>query len=123
MPNHSSLVLLGQVDLGFSDWRPLRHVDDPLHKELSAVARVGDSLFLACDETASVERLRRIGNGRFGENRHFALDWLVDLPAGADGEMDVESLCAVDVTPRRGVTRPKCDSRPQIATMISGGTP
>ena len=96
MPNHSSLEPLGQVDLAFSDWRPLRHVEDPLHKDLSAVARVGDSLFLACDETASVERLRRIGDGRFGEHRHFALDGLVDLPAGADGEMDVEGLCAVD---------------------------
>ncbi|WP_052763975.1 DUF3616 domain-containing protein [Microvirga massiliensis] len=96
MPNDSHVELLGQVDLAFSDWRPLRHVEDPLHKDLSAIARVGDSLFLACDEIASVERLRRIGNGRFGEHRHFALDGLVDLPAGAEGEMDIEGLCAVD---------------------------
>jgi hypothetical protein len=87
---------IGQVDLAFSDWRPLRHVEDPFHKDLSAVARIGDSLFLACDETASVERLRRVNDGRFGDHRHFALDGLVDLPAGADGEMDIEGLCAVD---------------------------
>jgi hypothetical protein len=96
VPNDSHAEPLGQVDLAFSDWRPLRHVEDPLHKDLSAVARVGDSLFLACDETASVERLRRMTDGRFGEHRHCALDGLVDLPAGAEGEMDIEGLCAVD---------------------------
>lgn len=96
MPHNSPVELLGQVDLTFSDWRPLRHVEDPLHKDLSAVARIGDSIFLACDETASVERLRRLKDGRFGEHRHFALEGLVDLPAGAEGEMDIEGLCAVD---------------------------
>ncbi|QRM27733.1 DUF3616 domain-containing protein [Microvirga sp. VF16] len=96
MPNASHFEPLGQVDLAFSDWRPLQHLKDPLHKDLSAVARVGNSLFLACDETASVERLRRIKDGRFGEHRHFALDGLIDLPAGAEGEMDIEGLCVVD---------------------------
>ncbi|WP_262299901.1 DUF3616 domain-containing protein [Microvirga sesbaniae] len=96
MPHGSHAGRLGRVDLAFSDWRPLRHLKDPLYKDLSAVARVGDSLFLACDETASVERLRRIGDDRFGDHRHFALDEFVDLPAGADGEMDIEGLCAVD---------------------------
>jgi hypothetical protein len=96
LPNDSHEQTLGQVPLVFSDWRPLRHVEDPLHKDLSAVARVGDSLFLACDETASVERLRRLKDGRFGEHQHFALDDLVDLPAGADGEMDIEGLCTMD---------------------------
>ena len=33
---------------------------------------------------------------RFGEHQHFALDGLVDLPAGAEGEMDIEGLCASD---------------------------
>ena len=96
MPQDSPLQTIGQIDLAFSDWRPLRHVEDPLHKDLSAVTRIGDSLFLACDETASVERLRRLKDGRFGEHRHFGLDGLVDLPDGAEGEMDIEGLCAVD---------------------------
>jgi hypothetical protein len=94
--DHRRAKSLDQVALTFSDWRPLRHVEDPLHKDLSAVARVGDSLFLACDETASVERLRRLEDGSFGDHRHFGLDELVDLPAGADGEMDIEGLCAED---------------------------
>jgi hypothetical protein len=91
-PNHANR--LDQVALTFSDWKPLRHVEDPLQKDLSAVARVGDSLFLACDETASVERLRRLEDGTFGDHRHYTLDDLVDLPAGAEGEMDIEGLCA-----------------------------
>ena len=74
MPRDSKLQLIGQLILAFSDWRPLRHVEDPLHKDLSAVARAGDSLFLACDETASVERLRRMKDGSFGEHQHFVLD-------------------------------------------------
>ena len=96
MPQDSPLQTIGQIDLAFSDWRPLRHVEDPLHKDLSAVTRIGDSLFLACDETASVERLRRLKDGRFGEHRHFGLDGLVDLPDGAEGEMDIEGLCVLD---------------------------
>jgi hypothetical protein len=87
---------IDQIPLTFSDWRPLRHVEDPLHKDLSAVARIGDCLFLACDETASVERLRCMDDGSFGDHQHFALDTLVDLPAGAEGEMDIEGLCAAN---------------------------
>jgi hypothetical protein len=85
---------IAQVPLTFSDWKPIRHLEDPLHKDLSAVTRIGDCLFLACDETASVERLRRLDDGSFGDHQHFVLDALVDLPAGAEGEMDIEGLCA-----------------------------
>jgi Protein of unknown function (DUF3616) len=92
----SPVRILDQVALTFSDWRPLRHVEDPLHKDLSAVTRVGNSLFLACDETASIECLRRLEDGSFGDHRHFALDAFVDLPGGAEGEMDIEGLCAED---------------------------
>lgn len=93
MSNPSHANRLDQVALTFSDWRPLRHVEDPLQKDLSAVARVGDSLFLACDETASVERLRRLEDGSFGDHRHYTLNDFVDLPGGAEGEMDIEGLC------------------------------
>lgn len=91
-PGHANV--LDQVALTFSDWRPLRHVEDPLQKDLSAVARAGDCLFLACDETASVERLRRLEDGTFGDHRHYVLDEFVSLPGGAEGEMDIEGLCA-----------------------------
>ena len=94
MPKSRLAKPVRQIDLVFSDWRPGGHDDDPLHKDLSAVALVGDSLFLACDETASVERLRRNSDGGFGDHVHFGLSDIVDLPAGAHGEMDIEGLCA-----------------------------
>jgi hypothetical protein len=84
------------VRLAFSDWEPTRHLDDPLYKDLSAITRTGRSLFVACDETASVERLQEVEPGLFGEHRHYPLGDLVDLPAGPDGEMDIEGLCATD---------------------------
>ena len=64
--------------------------------DLSAVTLLGDGLFLACDGTASVGRLRRLDDGSFGDHQHFTLDALVDLSSGADGEMDIEGLCADD---------------------------
>ena len=94
MSDTSLAETIAQIALTFSDWKPIRHLEDPLHKDLSAVTRIGDCLFLACDETASVERLRRLDDGSFGDHQHFVLDTLVDLPAGADGEMDIEGLCA-----------------------------
>lgn len=93
MRNENLANVIEQVALTFTDWRPMRHVEDPLHKDLSAVARVGDSLFLACDETASVERLHRMMDGSFGNHRHFSLDAFFKLPGGPDGEMDIEGLC------------------------------
>ncbi|HEX2554449.1 MAG TPA: DUF3616 domain-containing protein [Microvirga sp.] len=87
---------VAQVALAFSDWQPGRHAADPLHKDLSAVARIGDSLFLACDEGASVERLRRLDDGAFGAHAHLPLGPLIDLPGGDDGEMDIEGLCAAE---------------------------
>ena len=121
MTDQSHADVIRQVSLIFSDWRPLRHVEDPLHKDLSAVARVGDSLFLACDETASVERLQRREDGSFGEHRHFALDEFIRLPGGADGEMDIEGLCAEDgylwVVGSHSLKRskPKRDGGPDLA--------
>jgi hypothetical protein len=93
VPDDSHPKTLDQVALTFSDWEPLRHVEDPLQKDLSAVAHLGESLFLACDETASIERLQRLDGSSYGHHEHFPLDGLVDLPAGADGEMDIEGLC------------------------------
>lgn len=82
--------------LTFQGWQPTRHLEDPLHKDLSAVTRIGSSLFVACDEAASVERLQSVGPSSFAEHRHYPLSDFVDLPAGPDGEMDIEGLCATD---------------------------
>jgi hypothetical protein len=94
LPDTDPAGRVRQIELAFADWQPQRHQQDPLHKDLSAVARVGDCLFVACDEAASVERLQRQEDGSFGDHTHFALGDFIDLPGGPDGEMDIEGLCA-----------------------------
>ncbi|ESR22426.1 DUF3616 domain-containing protein [Lutibaculum baratangense] len=81
-----------QVKLELASKEHLRHVDDPLHEDISAVAKAGNSLFLACDETATVERVVRLDDDRFGNHRSFSLGDIFDLPAGPEGEMDIEGL-------------------------------
>jgi hypothetical protein len=79
------------VTLTFEDIETFRWVDDPIHQDLSAAARSGDSLFLSCDETAGIERLTPEGDG-WGNHAHYALGDLVALPGGPDGEMDIEGM-------------------------------
>jgi hypothetical protein len=86
---------IAQVELAFSDRHALQRLDDPVAKDLSAVARMGNSLFLASDESAGVERLTASGEARFAGHRHFRLAEFFDLPGGADQEMDIEGLAAV----------------------------
>jgi hypothetical protein len=122
VPNTSPAEVIDQVPLTFSDWTP-QHTEDPLHKDLSALARVGDCLFLACDETASVERLRRLDDGSFGDHQQFSLEALVNLPAGAEGEMDIEGLCAADGflwivgSHSRKRSKPKRDESDQVQAL------
>jgi hypothetical protein len=92
---------LGQVTLKFAGAGdgPLgdgRLGDDPVSKNLSAVARSGNSLFLACDEAAGIECLTRQADGTYGAHEHVSLAGFLDLPAGASQEMDIEGLAAVD---------------------------
>jgi hypothetical protein len=87
---------LTTVRLAFEDEARFAHVTDPIHEDLSAAARVADSLFLSCDETAGVDRLTPVGAGHWGRHTHFNLGRMFDLPAGPDGEMDIEGLPAAD---------------------------
>lgn len=80
-----------RIMLHFGNQAALAHLDDPLEHDLSAAARSGGSLFLSCDETAGVERLTAAKDG-WGNHQHFSLGDLVDLPAGPEGEMDIEGL-------------------------------
>ncbi|WP_176559361.1 DUF3616 domain-containing protein [Rubellimicrobium roseum] len=82
-------VRLAFRDLPVIDGKPV-----PVHRDISAIVREGDTLFLACDEGAGIERLLRDGDG-FGHHRHIRLGDLLDLPAGPEGEMDIEGL-AID---------------------------
>jgi hypothetical protein len=67
-------------------------VSDPerLRQGISAVERTGDFLWLACDETPTLERLSLRPDGSFGAHRTYPLADFIDLPA--DGEVDVEGL-------------------------------
>lgn len=66
----------------------------PSHRDLSCVAIDGDTMFVAGDEQAAVDRLLWDGDG-FGQHERIALGDLVDLPGGPEGEMDIEGL-AID---------------------------
>lgn len=61
------------------------------HVNLSAVRSDGSHLWLAGDETATVERLTLDDDG-FGAPRTFQLADLVDLPGPPDEEADIEGL-------------------------------
>ena len=61
------------------------------HTNLSAVRSDGSVLWVAGDETATVERLVA-EDGGWGGQESFALAELVDLPGDADEEADVEGL-------------------------------
>ncbi|MGZ3217438.1 DUF3616 domain-containing protein [Paracoccus sp. T5] len=85
-PNRQVLLIFGEID-------ELKHVDDPLHKDVSAAARVGDALFTCCDETAGVDRLTPDGDA-WGNHVHISIGDFICLPGGPGGEMDIEGLMA-----------------------------
>ncbi|MEU4535727.1 DUF3616 domain-containing protein [Streptosporangium sp. NPDC023825] len=65
------------------------------HTNLSAVRTDALGLWLAGDETATVEHLA-FRAGRFDDQRTFHLADFVDLPAGRDEEADIEGLARAD---------------------------
>lgn len=80
------------VELRFRDEDELELVDDPLREDLSALAVVGRTMFTACDETATVERLLQDTGGHYGNHHSISMGHFFDLPDGPDGEMDIEGL-------------------------------
>ncbi|MFI0446094.1 DUF3616 domain-containing protein [Actinomadura sp. 6N118] len=67
------------------------------HTNLSAVRQDGSCLWLAGDETATIERLTATTDGlgrvaAYDDHRSVALADLVELPAGPDEEADIEGL-------------------------------
>jgi hypothetical protein len=85
---------VGQAEITFSDPCALRHLGDPVAKDLSAVVQVGNCIFLACDEAAGLERVTRTGETTYGAHKHIPLREFFDLPGGPDEEMDIEGLVA-----------------------------
>lgn len=61
-------------------------------QNLSVVERVGRCLFVASDEGAAIERLVTQDGALYGGHHGFSLADAFDLPAGAEGEVDVEGM-------------------------------
>ena len=62
------------------------------HVNLSAVRDDGRVLWLAGDETATIERLVATSTDEYADDTTFPLTDLVDLPGDADEEADIEGL-------------------------------
>jgi hypothetical protein len=72
---------------------PEGDVDDrDIRESLSAVVQTGPHLWLGCDETATLERVTRLDDGRYGDHRTYRIEDVLDLPGKGDGEVDVEGL-------------------------------
>lgn len=66
--------------------------EHPVRADLSVAVRTGDDLWLASDETATLERLSPAGPHHFAGHERFALHDFLDLPADEDEEVDIEGL-------------------------------
>ncbi|REF00926.1 DUF3616 domain-containing protein [Thermomonospora umbrina] len=91
------MIVERQVTLRFADESQAAQT----HTNLSAVRQDGRCLWVAGDETATVERLTALhdADGRvigYGDQRTVALADLVDLPAGPEEEADIEGLARSD---------------------------
>jgi Protein of unknown function (DUF3616) len=65
--------------------------------DLSAVVLDPEGyLWLASDETTTLERLSRTGDHRFADHRSFALTDFFQLPDGATAEIDIEGLAVAN---------------------------
>jgi hypothetical protein len=79
------------------DFRPVddgapRATPQVLRGDLSACEITGSCLWLACDETTTVERLVTHDGSRFAGHRAFDLSCVFHLPSGGDEEIDIEGL-------------------------------
>lgn len=68
----------------------------PVRTDVSAVEQYGRTLWVASDETCSVERLIAQENGSWGGHQSFPLTDFLNLPEGAAGEADLEGLTVDD---------------------------
>lgn len=86
-----------RMRLEFLDRTELKLVDAQITEDISALATIGRTLFCACDETATIERLVWDEKaGAFTHHTNFALGHAFDLVDGAEGEMDIEGLAIAD---------------------------
>lgn len=92
----SELERVGSCRLEFRHRDELDHVLDPVRRDLSAAASLGGDLFVAADETATVERLTRDEDGHWRHHHNIVVGELLELPDGPMGEMDIEGMAIDD---------------------------
>lgn len=80
---------VGQITLDLSERR--RFPTDP-REDLSAVAQSGPCLWLGCDETTALERVRTDDWRSFGDHEIVQLSDIFALPDDPDDEIDIEGL-------------------------------
>lgn len=69
--------------------------EEPVTHDISAVAVLGDTLFLSADECANVEVLYRLEDGDYGDHERIELWAHFDVP-DAEEELDIEGLAVDD---------------------------
>jgi hypothetical protein len=84
------------VVLDFHDPGQVPRLEEAPREDLSAVACTGPCLWLASDETATVERLTTRDGRTFAGHHTFPLGDMFNLPAGADEEIDIEGMTVED---------------------------
>lgn len=83
----------------FPDRVILKFLSDcvPCNQDLSGVLLTPDRhLWLASDETTSLERLSFDGSDTFSNHQQIDLSQFIELPAGKDEEIDIEGLAYFD---------------------------
>ena len=69
----------------------------PCHEDLSGALLTSDKhLWLASDETTTLERLSFDGSQTFGNHKQIDISQFIELPAGKDEEIDIEGLAYCD---------------------------
>jgi hypothetical protein len=100
-----------RVRLDFQHHSEVDAVFDPLRQDLSALAVLGRSMWLACDETTTIEQLTRTGGSRWSDHRTHNLHEAFDLHGDEGDEIDIEGLAIDDgwlwITGSHGLTRKK----------------
>jgi Protein of unknown function (DUF3616) len=84
------------VTLSFDNQISFNEAGKHVRDGLSAAIRVGDYLWLCCDERVSLERLKLNGKDEFSEHTSFDLTEFLHLPGGSDTEIDIEGLAYED---------------------------
>jgi hypothetical protein len=108
-----------QVELRFKPEAEIEHVSDIIRRDLSAAALIGRTLFVACDETATVECLTTEDWKVFDGHEPLRLASYFDLPGGPHAEMDIAGLTVADsflwVVGSHNLTRDKPEREKQAS--------